>query len=145
MKMSTLRPVVCLLFSVSLAAAGCGDDTGGAGGSGGSDGSGGAGGAGATTSTTTTSTADTTTTTTGGGDVVSAEEIAQYCEYLVNCWDDAEPCEDSVGLDEAPCQAEGRALADCVIDGGEVLTVCEGDEVPCIEQFDAFYGCREGG
>jgi hypothetical protein len=23
--------------------------------------------------------------------------------------------------------------------------VCEGDGVPCLEQFDAFYGCREGG
>lgn len=139
MKTSTLRPVACLLFSVSLAAVGCGDDTAGAGGSGGNDGSGGAGGAGATT---TTSTADTTTT--GGGDVVSAEETAQYCEYLANCWDDAEPCVDSVGLDEAPCQAEGRALADCVIAGGEVITTCEGDGTPCLEELDAFYGCREG-
>lgn len=77
--------------------------------------------------------------------MVSADEIAQYCEYLELCWDDAEPCVDSVGLDEAPCQAEGRALADCVIAGGEVLTTCEGDGVPCLEQFDAFYGCREAG
>jgi hypothetical protein len=126
--------VSLLLAATSLGAVACSDDnpnddasaSGSATGAGGGGGTGGDAGTGGQ----------------GTGGEITAAEVEAYCTNLENCWDDAAPCSSLYqDFNAEACHAEARALVDCVLDNGP-LNVCEGEDTPCLEEFDAYYGCQ---